>query len=217
MTAKFLAMTSNPYADPASLPCPHPTAEDAYDALPDVLVWLEFDGLPKDRAIRASAYCDHAYARHGDQMLTNSKTGHALRQRLNADFHRLFGPKSGRPFKWPGRIAPAPTLTDKRRRSILDAMKSAARSGARKQARAEWSVIVKEAEARKRRWDYYMSYHWEFGVFERPRSILEDDPAYAEAIICGAVEPGWIYAFDDGVPDDDEPESDGDAALEASG
>jgi hypothetical protein len=30
MPAKFLAMISNPYADPASLPCPHPDAEDAY-------------------------------------------------------------------------------------------------------------------------------------------------------------------------------------------
>jgi hypothetical protein len=232
MPVKFLAMMSNPYADAASLPCPHPDAEDAYNALPDVVVWLEFDDLPKDRAIRAAAYCDHAYARHGDQMLANSKTGHDLRQRLNADFHRLFGPKSGRPFKWPIRIAPAPTLTDQRRRSILNAMKIGARAGARKQERAEWSVIVKEADARQRRWDYYMSYHWEFGVFERPKSILEDDPAYAEAIMSGAVEPGWIYAFDDdGVRDDDdnddgdgdggdgvigdEPESGADAALEA--
>jgi hypothetical protein len=137
-------------------------------------------------------------------MLANSKTGDDLRQRLNADFHRLFGPKSGRPFKWPGRSAPGRALTDKRRGSILNAMKSAARSGARKQERAEWSAIVKEADARQRRWDYYMSYHWEFGVFERPKSILEDDPAYAEAIMSGAVEPGWIYAFDDdGFPDDE--------------
>jgi hypothetical protein len=48
---------------------------------------LEFDELPKDHAIRAAAYCDHAYARQGDRMLANSKTGHDLRQRLNADFH----------------------------------------------------------------------------------------------------------------------------------
>jgi hypothetical protein len=148
-------------------------------------------------------------------MLANSKTGDDLRQRLNADFHRLFGPKSGRPFKWPGRIAPAPTLTDTRRRSILNAMKIGARAGARKKERAEWSTTVKEAEARKRRWDYYMSYHWEFGVYERPKSILEGDPAYAEAIMSGAVEPGWTYAFDDDVQDD-EPESDSDARPKAN-
>jgi hypothetical protein len=95
-------------------------------------------------------------------------------------------------------------------------MKSAARSDARKQEKAEWSDILKEADARQRRWNCYMSYHWEFGIFERPKSILEDDPAYAEAIMSGAVEPGWIYAFDrDGVPDG-EPKS-GDAAREVSG
>jgi hypothetical protein len=84
-------------------------------------------------------------------MLSNSKTGDDLRQRLNTDFHRLFGPKSGRPFKWPGRFARGRALTDKRRRSILDAIKSAARSGARKHEMAEWAAAATEADARQRR------------------------------------------------------------------